>query len=179
VSRNDFAEDLRYSLDASTERFWEGAYRAMFPNFHHMELVSRRDWQRKGIDRIVYLANGNKLKVDEKKRRREYNDILLEYISNDRTKTPGWVLKDMAIDYLAYAFMSSRRVYFFPFPPLYRAWLENGTEWFARYGSVRAVNNGYVTHSVPVPIQVLLDSIQEVSLITVQGGQHALPKLRI
>jgi N-glycosylase/DNA lyase len=166
---NDFETDLAYSLNARGEAFWLSVYKIAFPNFSRMEIVRRLDWQRKGIDRIIYLSNGNKLKIDEKKRRREYSDILLEYLSNDRTRAPGWIEKDLAIDYLAYAFMESQRVYFFPFPALFKAWYDNKEHWFSVYDPVTAKNRGYNTLSLPIPIDVLQRAVSSSMIIQLEN----------
>lgn len=121
--------------------------------------------QRQGIDRIVLLANGRVLKIDEKKRRQEYNDILLEYISVDKTGAPGWIEKDLTIDYLAYAFMQSQRVYLFDWCLLRRVWLKHKKEWIEQYNIPPAQNSGYCTLSVAVPITKLLKLISTASVI--------------
>src|SRR3990167_1365330 len=116
---NDFHTDLAYSNAMSDEKFWDAIYRKAFPNIvNHMICTGNTASQRIGIDRIIHLSNGNSLKVDEKKRRREYDDILLEFVSNDIAGAPGWIEKDLAIDYLAYAFMESKRCYLFPWQML-------------------------------------------------------------
>ena len=164
---NKFAPDLEWSLQAGDEPFWEAVYQKAFPNLKTMELVTRPDWQRKGIDRLLTLTNGNKLKIDEKKRRKVYPDILLEYLSNDHTRAPGWMEKDLAIDYLAYAFMPTRRVYLFPWPILRRAWQEYGQGWLAAYDHKEAVNPGYSTWSIAVPIEVVRQATHQATIIQV------------
>ena len=112
------------------EEFWSAIYNKAFPNLVNM-MACPGDYasQRMGIDRVLLLSNGKVLKIDEKKREKEYNDILLEYLSNDQTNAPGWIEKDLAIDYLAYAFIQSRRCYLFPWAILRRAWMDNRQDW--------------------------------------------------
>lgn len=171
IAPRDFRSDLDYSLAASTETFWEAVYRKAFINMLACEQVSDLDQQKRGIDRIIYLANGHTLTIDEKKREREYQDILLEYTSNHERNTPGWIEKDLAIDYLAYGFMQSRRCYLFPWPMLRRAWLRFGSEWRKKYRPVVAATwvggNSYHTISVPVPIAVLQRAITTATVIDV------------
>jgi hypothetical protein len=47
--------------------------------------------QRQGIDRVIHLANGQTIYIDEKKRASVYPDILLEYISVDKTGALGMI----------------------------------------------------------------------------------------
>ena len=83
---HDFRERLSWSEEASTEPFWNAVYHKAFPNLvNHMQCIGDTVSQRMGIDRVLFLTNGKTLYVDEKKRQREYNDILLEYISVDTT----------------------------------------------------------------------------------------------
>jgi hypothetical protein len=52
-------------------------------------------------------------------------------------------------------------------PPLQRAWRQNGREWTGNYGQRRALNPGYVTAGVPVPIEALLPAISQAMLVRV------------
>lgn len=158
--QHDFRERLSYSEQASTEPFWELVYRTAFPNMvNQMPLSGDTAGQRKGHDRIVYLSNGHTITLDEKKRSQEWPDFLLEYISVDKTGAPGWMEKDLDIDYLAYAYMPIQRVYLLPWLPLRRAWRWYSEQWKEKYGTIRAHNQGYTTLSVPVPRQIVLTEI--------------------
>lgn len=167
----DFHSDNGYSLDSSGEAFWLAVYKKAFHNLLSQELCTDLDKQRQGVDRVLYLANGNVLYVDEKKRAREYEDILLEYTSALERNTPGWIVKDLTIDYLAYGFMQSKRCYLFPWPMLQRAWMGYGESWKAKYRKVIAKTKvgsaEYHTISVAVPIKVLQQAVSTASVIDV------------
>lgn len=168
-----FQEDLHFSLEASKETFWEAVYKKAFPNLIHAELVTDLDKQKEGIDRALYLSNNNVLWIDEKVRREVYDDILLEHTSNVTRATPGWMEKDLAIDYLAYAFLPIKRCYLFPWPMLRRAWLQYRIVWRYKYrdtipGSTVIPGVGaYMTHSVAVPIDVLQRAVTTAAIIDV------------
>jgi hypothetical protein len=168
-----FHEDLAFSLGASEATFWDAVYRKAFPNLIGTELVTDLEKQKDGIDRALYLINGNVLWVDEKVRREVYPDILLEHTSNVDRGTPGWMEKDLAMDYLAYAFLPTKVCYLFPWPLLRRAWLKYRLKWRTQYwdtvpGKTR-LNGGrcYYTHSVAVPIDVLQRAVTTASIIDV------------
>lgn len=172
VKLNDFHNDLRFSLAARDETFWRNVYEKAFPNMTRMFLCRDLDLQRRGIDRLIRLTSGKLVTVDEKKRRKNYGDILLEYLSNDVTGAPGWIEKDLAIDWLAYAFMDNQRVYLLNWPMLRRTWEHFGDEWkeygkAGRYGFkiVRAKNYGYTTHSLAVPTQRLMSALSTATVI--------------
>jgi hypothetical protein len=157
---HSFHNSLAYSTAASDEPFWDAVYRKAFPSMvNHMLCNSDCQAQRDGIDRVIVLANGVVLKIDEKKRTGEWNDILLEYISVDRTNAPGWIEKDLTIDYLAYAFMKSQRVYIFPWLFLRRAWNHYKKEWIETYKRIEANNGTYKTISVAVPIDTVKKAV--------------------
>ena len=165
---HDFRERLAFSESASAEPFWDAVYRKAFPSLvNHMQTTGATTSQRMGIDRVLHLSNGQTITVDEKKREREYSDILLEYISNDKTGAPGWIEKDLAIDYLAYAFMPTQRCYLYPWHMLRRAWIHFSPEWKQLYRPVAAQNAGYTTWSLPVPIPILRSAVGRAMIIDV------------
>ena len=164
----DFQTDLKFSEEASDEPFWDAVYKKAFPNLvNHMACGGDNNSQRRGVDRVIHLANGKTLYIDEKKRREDWNDILLEYISVDATNAPGWMEKDLAIDYLAYAFMPSKTVYLFPWAMLRRAWQYYKEEWLEKYQLIPAQNNGYTTWNVAVPIPVLRGAVAAATIIKI------------
>lgn len=169
ITPHDFNERLKYSELASEEPFWEAVYRKAFANYvNSMPSKGNTESQRRGIDRLVHLSNGRTLQVDEKKRENDWPDILLEYISVDTTGAPGWIEKDLDIDYLAYAFMPSKTVYLFPWLLLKRAWDYYGEQWIEEYKRVEARNKGYTTISVAVPIKTLQNAVTTASIICVE-----------
>ena len=157
---HDFEESLARSHNHADADWWEKVYRQAFPNFSNMVSVRADGWaQRGGIDRVITLKSGKTVTVDEKVREKDWPDILLERWSDEARKTPGWVQKDLACDFIAYAFAPSKTCYLLPFLQLRKAWLQHGRDWVGRYREVRANNGDYVTVSVPVPTKVLLEAI--------------------
>lgn len=173
----DFRTDNQYSLEASEETFWLAVYRKAFSNLLRYELCTDIARQRQGIDRVLFLSNGRTLYIDEKKRAREYPDILLEYTSAAERNTPGWIEKDLAIDYLAYGFMQSQRCYLFPWAMLRRAWGKYGETWKTRHRKVIARtqigNATYQTLSVAVPIDILRRAVSTAAVIDVSSELSA------
>lgn len=172
---HDFITQLEYSEEASDAPFWDKVYRKAFPSLvNHMPCPGDFATQRDGIDRLILLNNGRVLRIDEKKRREVYQDILLEYVSNDTTKAPGWMEKNLVIDYLAYAFMPTRKVYLLDWLTLRRAWVVNRDQWKAKYRNIYAKNNGYTTKSVAVPIYVLQRAVNEATVIELAASEIGL-----
>jgi hypothetical protein len=163
---HDFNRSLAASAVTTDESWWEQVYQEAFPGYASMSAVKQDGWaQRGGIDRVIVLKCGKTLTVDEKVREGSWTDILLEYKSSVEHNTPGWVEKDLACDYIAYAFKGTKRCYMLPFQQLRKAWIAHGRTWVAKFPRVDAKNNGYTTRSVAVPIHVLMPALTEASLV--------------
>ncbi|WP_273845440.1 hypothetical protein [Rubrobacter calidifluminis] len=159
---HDFEESLKRSHAYEDAPWWREVYERAFHNLQEMVSVRQDGWaQRAGIDRRLILADGTVLSVDEKVRERDYPDFCLEYWSDRKRQIPGWVAKDLTCDYIAYAFVPSRTCYLLPFQLLRRAWREHHRRWVGTYRKVEALNRGYVTVSVAVPIEVVLEAISD------------------
>jgi len=157
---HDFDQCLAKSHAASDHPMWLHVYRQFFPDM--LACVDHRDdgeHQRHGIDRSVTLANSKQVLIDEKVRYKDYGDILLEYVSVDKTGAPGWVCKAIRCDYIAYAILPRGKAYLLPVLPLQRAWGQKGEKWLARFGTRPAQNNGYTTLNCPVPFRDLFNAI--------------------
>ena len=159
---HNFRESLAKS-HAAENLPWESIYRQAFPRFQ--ALVNHRDdgpHQRAGIDRSVILDNSKQILVDEKVRFTDYDDIALEYLSNDRTGALGWVCKPLFMcDYIAYMIAPLGRGYLLPVEQLQAAYSRYGVEWRGKYYIAKARNPNYTTLSVCVPANVLFKAIGE------------------
>lgn len=171
---HNFKDSLALSKENEDSPWWEPVYRQAFPGFASMLSVRGDGWaQRGGIDRVITLKSGKTLTVDEKVRAKSYGDILLERWSSREAKTPGWVQKDLACDFIAYAFVPDQRCYLFPFIQLRAAWVANGRHWIDRAaqgeGGFRAVladNGSYNTESIAVPIPELISAIHQAQVVS-------------
>lgn len=168
-----FQDSLARSHAQEDAPWWAEVYAQAFPK--HLSAVSvRKDgWaQRGGIDRVITLASGKSVTIDEKVRYESYPDILLEGWSSVEHDKPGWINKDLACDFLAYAFVPDRRCYLFSFPQLRLAWLKRGREWVESAKECRdgfrvidAKNEGYTTRSIAVPIPELLAGLHDAQVV--------------
>ena len=174
---HDFEESLDFSESYTDAPWWEEVYRQAFPSMVSMTAVRQDGWaQRGGIDRVIILRSSKTLSIDEKVRRKDRPDILLEYLSNDQTGALGWVAKDLATDYIAYAFIPSQRCYLLPFATLRCAWKEHAAEWIALgkagddgFRICPAKNPAYTTFSVAVPIPQLMAALTDAMVIDWRG----------
>lgn len=158
---NYFNTDLQYSFEANFDKDINQAYFRAFPHLVNINNIEDKERQLLGVDKELVFENGNTVNVDEKKRRKDYGDILLEEYSNFETKRIGWLGKEKYTDYITYVIMPSKKVYFLPFLLLQRVWLENYYEWLMKYGRKFADNGTYKTSSIPIPTEELLSSLKE------------------
>lgn len=173
MSVHDFQESLAQSHAASDLPFWEEAYKNAFPTFQTM-VDHRKDGthQRAGVDRSVILESGRCIWVDEKIRGKNkstglvYDDIALEFVSNDRANAAGWVEKPLLCDYIAYAIAPLGKCYLLPVEQLQAAWAKNCDKWKQKYGVRRAPNKGYCTLFTAVPPSVLYPAIGSLLRVT-------------
>lgn len=158
---HEFGASLKASHGASDLPVWEEMYRQAFGSSFAAMVDHRQDGdhQRAGVDRSVILQHSKQILIDEKARFKPYNDILLEYVSNEQRKVPGWVCKPLMADYIAYAVLPLGQGYLLPVIQLQKAWLEHGDDWISTYGTIRAINSSWVTLNVAVPVRVLFPAI--------------------
>lgn len=157
---HDFADSLEKSNRQADAAWWPVVYRKAFGPIASMACVREDGWaQRAGIDRIVVLPCGREIKIDEKVRERDWNDICLEYLSDEGRGSPGWVCKPLACEFIAYAFVPSQRCFLLPTLSLQAAWRAHAGEWIDSHRRVEAKNRGYVTVSVAVPIKAVLGAV--------------------
>lgn len=170
---HDFATSLAKSAAQADAPWWELVYRKAFANFACMHSVREDGWaQRGGIDRVVVLTSGKTVSVDEKVRDKVWPDFLWEYESDSDRHTPGWCAKDLACDFIAYAYIPSKRCFLLPAIQIRRAWLENGVAWISQanrgdtgFRIVDAPNKGYFTRSVAVPLKETFKAIRDAMIV--------------
>lgn len=159
---HDFRQSLEMSQAQADSPWWNDVYRNAFPDLQSAVNVRNDGWaQRGGIDRVLTLASGKTLTVDEKVRDKDWPDFCLEYWSSVEHKTRGWIAKDLACDFIAYAFIPSATCYLLPFQTLRRAWRENANDWVRRHRKIEAKNKGYTTVSVGVPIHEVFEAMND------------------
>lgn len=156
---HDFNERLRFSHKYADESWWKICYERAFPTMIGMH-DHREDGQhqRAGIDRSIILSSGKTLWIDEKVRERDYGDIILEEWSREGID-PGWAVKLLLCDYIAYAVVPIKTCYLLPVPQMQAAWNKNSERWKRSCEMVPAKNKGYTTISWAIPIKELYGEI--------------------
>lgn len=142
------------------------------------EIITDTFWcqngrQRRGLDKILTLENEEEIKIEEKFRRKAYPDIALETWSNLEDQVPGWCVKEIMADIVAYWIVPQQKFYVFQSTHLRRVLRENRSQWESsaearingfRYADAR--NEGYTTRSICVPLNVL-ENLLSIQLIEI------------
>lgn len=162
----DFFVDLKYSQEEGISNEVNAAYKKAFPHLMEIKDVEDISLQKKGIDKILTFEAGNEVYVDEKIRRNDYGDILLEEYSDFVSKKVGWLGREKYTDYISYMIPSSGKYYFLPFLLLQKIWLENYQDWLSKYGRKFSNNQYYCTSSIPIPTQVLINELSKSYLLS-------------
>jgi len=156
---NDFKVDLTYSLDENENKLFDNFYYNRFYGLREIELVKDIELQRQGIDKILNFDNGKKLYIDEKKRRKDYGDILLEEYSDYDRKIEGWLSTAKKTDYIVYAIMPTKIVFVLPFLVLQSAYKRNYEILSQECKRHFAKNDGYITSSLGVSYSLLFSML--------------------
>lgn len=154
---SNFKIDLEYSMEEGENELFNNFYYRVFTGIENIHFAKDMKTQRKGIDKVITFKSGNFFTIDEKKRRKDYGDILLELWSVDNKKR-GWLYTSQC-DYIVYAVMPTKKVYLLPTILLKMAWKTNQTEWNKKYKSLKAKNENYITTSIAIPTKILLSAI--------------------
>ncbi|WP_448380910.1 hypothetical protein [Gloeomargarita sp.] len=169
-----FKRDLNFSQSPENEPLWASFYQRLFGE----DLIgtvrldgSNNVWQKSGADRLAVVGCGRCYTIDEKLRRSDWDDILLEYASVARRTgdtweivKPGWATDSTkSVDFIAYALPKRQAVYVLPFLFLRLAVQKNFDKWRKdrRVKLIEAVNSSYVSLSLAVPVDMLMKAISE------------------
>lgn len=147
----------RHGFEQRQGPFLAACWRLWWPAAHRQP-VQNLSAQRAGIDAIL-IAGEARVPVEEKVRERDYGDVLIELVSNDKRSTPGWAIKRCRSRLLLYAFADTRRAWVFPMPAVQAATRKNQGEWLTRYGKKVAKNRGYDSINVAVPLPDFLREV--------------------
>ena len=170
---HNFDSDIKYAGSQADAPWWPIVYKKAFGEIASITSITKDGWaQRAGIDKIITLACGKIISIDEKVRRKDYPDFFLEYWSDEQRRVKGWIAKDLACDFIAYAFEPSQTCYLLPFLLLRRAWKKHHRRWLDEFGpprcktSTRSSGTPWTTVGLCVPITEVINSITDSITIT-------------
>lgn len=150
--------------------------------------ATNKELQRKGIDKIAQGFSDKLYKIEEKVRRKKYNDILFEIVADSRygfydplmnslivtnsenkERAIGWALKDYECDLIVYYFADEKDGYIFSWKKMKYIIDKELPDWYilAEKGNVPgysiriAKNKDYNSINVAIPLNVFLKKYKE------------------
>jgi hypothetical protein len=152
LTSRQFYKDLKASQSLSEDEAWVEFYRHYWgPELLSVHGISgSNEWQRHGVDKLLYFANGKCLSVDEKKRAHDYGDFLAEiwspyYGSKDPRNREGWTVNASKVcDFVAYG-PSGGVYYLLPFEILRLTTRREYLKWTERITRRDFTDAGYKT----------------------------------
>jgi len=170
---HSFGESLEESHKLDQEHNFIELYERMWPDVVSAQRIDADSHlQRSGVDRLIVLQTGKQITIDEKVRKEDYGDILLELVSVGHYSTngfiekkPGWTVDMTKIcDFIAYVVLPSARCYLLPFDLLRNATIANMDAWKAnpkcRFPK-DSDNFTYITRNIAVPWDILKPAITQ------------------
>lgn len=145
VMTRTFNENL--SFEQSAQDFFNNLYKDM-----GCEIVNRNDckfWD------LVLKKEKYTFKVEEKARRKTYDDILVETIQDTRTNSVGWIYYSKA-DFLIYGMFGDPVLVYRLNMPKFKRWFEDNQQYFSDIPSKDGWGN---TVNKAIPIKLLSHSL--------------------
>lgn len=162
---HNFRESLDWSNSKEVQEYWLQVYGKLFGDIGSIsEVTGKNQAQRLGIDRVIVLKSGKILRIEEKTRKKDHEDILLEYESG-HGDGKGWANKKLLADYFAYGMPS--QAYVWPYENFRRVWTKRKYKWIKEYKTIQVRNIGWTTKCIAVPIEVFQKEIMKTMLIPV------------
>lgn len=165
--RHSFIGSLEGTYRKSVRIRFETLYRRLYPDAARILWQDRdMEYQRAGIDAMIFLDSGRVVTVDEKLRQTDYGDMLIEVWSDYEKRFPGWAVDESKrTNFIAYAIKESGEAYWIPFAKLQRACETYLQFWIDRdQGYPHIAHNlecgrTWETYNVAVPWRLVADAI--------------------
>lgn len=113
----------------------------------NIEIVTDKERQVLGIDKILHLKDGTAINVDEKIESIKFtNNIVFEDMTNIATRTEGWLKDGQLTDLVVFYQVNMQKVYVIPFKLMQQQYKENKETWLENNYNRTITNktdNGY------------------------------------
>jgi len=156
--------DVELASNPELTAVLDNCYRRHFGNIRSISRPQDKERQIAGIDVILNFNDHREpIFIDEKIRREDYGDILLEEYSNYEKKTKGWLEENLRTHFISYIWINEQKMLILPYQSLRLAYLSNKARWTGMFQRRFAQNNGYKTSNIPIATQELFDGIWRAS----------------
>lgn len=145
-----------------------------------IEIVTDKERQTKGIDKILHLKDGTSINVDEKIESIKFtNNIVFEDMTNIASNTAGWLKDGQLTDLIVFYQVEMQKVYVIPFNLMlqqykeYREiWLENNWD---RVVTNKTSTGYYRARIFIVPKTEVFDFLSDHSDIEITDFEYNFP----
>lgn len=148
---------------------YEQLCKLFWPGLIKVTLEDDLERQRWGIDARLLMHNGYRINVDNKIRAEVWDDVLIEHISDEERRIPGWICKRLYCNYILTIFKPLNKGILIPRVPLQAVWAELGVQWIQEFPEIRAQNRSkdgraWITVSCALPIEILNEHVRGVQI---------------
>jgi len=152
---NDFKKQEPASRAPDRDKVLEQRLRDYFGGEVEFDWSVRGDHYKHDLD---VLWRNEKVRVEEKRRQKDYGDELIEVVSNNQTGRLGWIERAHGFDLLVNHY--PERISVWPAHELVLAYEIRGWAWCAQYGCKPAYNReGYYGLHLAIPTKVLAKAV--------------------
>lgn len=125
-----FADRETYMLEHTDEL--NEFYRQHW-DVENIEIVTDKERQKAGIDKILHLKDGSKLNIDEKiESIKATQNIVFEDRTNIASNTAGWLKDGQLTDLVVFYQVNMRKIYVIPFQLMLQQYKEYRDIWLER-----------------------------------------------
>lgn len=150
-----FQTDLNYSHN---DKILNAYYK--LKGFKYIQVITDLETQKKGIDKILYYGRNQSITIDEKKRRTNYDDLLVETMKNVESNKKGWLYYTQA-DYIVYWIEPLKKFYIIKFDKLQKIIFDN--DWVnTKPKKTTYVNRIYTTDNISLDWVEVEPAIQNI-----------------
>lgn len=158
-----FDKSSSWEASISHEKFIHDGY----AKYVAPKTITNTEWvkngrQKEGLDKILHLSSNEKVGIEEKFRKKDYGDFLLEIWSSLEDKILGWCAKEIMADIVGYWIVPACTLYIFESKKLVQCLVDYRSDWekFALsqqqgFRIADAKNPNYTTRSICVPHKIL------------------------
>lgn len=169
--RQEYSDEHTKELDDFYKIRWDIDY---------IEIVSDKERQLKGIDKILHLKDGTSIAIDEKIESIKHTEnIIFEDKTDIDNDVAGWLKDGQLTDFVVFYQVNMQKVYVIPFPIMYEQYKAFKDNWMER-GLSRTImnqtNHGYYQGRVfIVPKTEVFNYLSKVSDIEPSNFEYAFP----
>jgi hypothetical protein len=183
---NHYGQDINYADSSDIFEKTANFIRSKMSRFDHIikiDAVKDKQLQFSGVDKIVVTQSGKVLRLEEKVRRKDWGDLLVEVIADNRfakydpvnnsfeyekKRGVGWGMKEYSTDLLLYYFEESDTGYILSwkkfkamFDAMLPTWYIYAQQKQFGFDLKVAKNKGYQSINIAIPKDIFIEAYKK------------------